>query len=187
MICSFGFSAEWDGLTKIAVFVGSGTTVDMVVLDTDVTIPYEVLTTAGGDLVIGVYGTDGNGKIIIPTVWANAGRIRNGTLPKCETEPEPTPTVIDQVLTAAANAVEQAETVSKEQADIAQGYAQDAKTYAETSEHYYELSLQTAEGKGFIWFDILADGCLYMWRTENIADDFDAFINDDGELVMVMK
>lgn len=128
---TFSFSPEWDGLTKIATFSGSGVQRDMVLTSLSVVVPAEVLTTAGGDLMIGVYGTDGqDGAVIIPTVWANAGRIRAGVVPCCETDPQPTATVIDQVLAAAANAVEQADEAAKAQAEIAAGHAEDAANSA---------------------------------------------------------
>lgn len=185
---TFSFSPEWDGLTKIATFSGSGVQRDMVLNSLSVVVPAEVLTTAGGDLMIGVYGTDGqDGAIIIPTVWANVGRIRAGVVPCCETDPQPTATVIDQVLAAAANAVEQADTAAAEQAEIAEGHAGDAAVSAEQSEHYYELAVQAAEGKGFIWFDIGADGCLYMTRSDNLIDDVSAEINTAGELEIIIS
>ena len=184
---SFIFSSDWEGLTKVASFKGSGVTRDMVLTGDTAVVPYEVLTTAGGELTIGVYGTDGeDGAVIIPTVWADVGRIREGVHPCCETDPQPTATVIDQVLAAAANAVEQADKAAAEQAEIAEGHAGDAAVSAEQSEHYYELAVQTAEGKGFIWFDIGADGYLYMTRSDNLVDDVDAEINEDGELEIIL-
>lgn len=185
---SFIFSPEWDGLTKIAVFSGSGTEKSMILTENTVTVPYEVMTAAGGDLLVGVYGTDGqDGAVIIPTVWANVGRIRQGTVPCCETDPQPTATVIDQVLAAAANAVEQADASAKEQAEAAAGYAGNAKVSAETAEHYYELAEQVAVGKGFVWFEIGDDGHLYMWRTENLQDGVDAEITEDGRLEIILS
>lgn len=184
---SFIFSPEWDGLTKIATFSGSGVKRDIVLTEDHAVVPYEVLVSAGSELQIGVYGTDGqDGRIIIPTVWADVGRIREGVHPCCETDPQPTASVIDQVLTAAAEAVEQADAAAKAQAEIAEEYANDAEVSAEKSEHYYELAVQCAEGKGFIWFDIGGDGCLYMTRSDNLIDDVDAEINSAGELEIIL-
>ena len=82
----FRFSADWDGLSKIAVFKGSGVSVDVVLTDTTCVIPAEALAESGLPLHIGVYGTDGTGNIIIPTIWVNAGSIRAGAKPS-ETGP----------------------------------------------------------------------------------------------------
>ena len=108
---AFRFSSDWDGLGKIAVFKGSGVSVDVVLTDTTCVIPAETLTQSGLNLYVGVYGTDGTGNIIIPTIWANAGLIRAGTEPGGTTPIEPTPTVVDQILAAATEAVEIAQSV----------------------------------------------------------------------------
>ena len=47
---SFIFSSEWEGLTKVASFKGSGVSRDMVLTGDTAVVPYEVLTTAGGEL-----------------------------------------------------------------------------------------------------------------------------------------
>ena len=107
----FRFSSDWDDLSKIAVFKGSGVSVDVVLTDTTCVIPAETLTQSGLNLYIGVYGTDGTGEVIIPTIWANAGVIRAGTVPGETTPIEPTPSVVDQILAAATEAVEIAQSV----------------------------------------------------------------------------
>lgn len=108
---AFRFSADWDGLGKIAVFKGSGVSVDVALTDTTCVIPAEALAESGMNLYIGVYGTDGTGNIIIPTIWANAGMIRAGTEPGGTTPIEPTPSVVDQILAAATEAAEVAQSV----------------------------------------------------------------------------
>lgn len=87
----FHFNSEWDGLRKTAVFeaheprcAGDHNLVSSVVLDTSwdgnvCRIPGDVLATPGYDFSIGVYGTDNEGKLVIPTVYAKCGRIVRGT------------------------------------------------------------------------------------------------------------
>lgn len=108
----FCFSADWDGLTKIAVFEGSGQAFDVPLINTDTTaIPHEVLTQSGKTLKIGVYGANGDGNIVIPTVYVNAGIILPGTEPS-EVDPDiPTPSWAIQVQEAAAEAVATANSV----------------------------------------------------------------------------
>ena len=74
----FRFDGAWQELARTAVFAGSGRQVD-VSLGTDGTclIPPEVLARPGNRLRVGVYGTDGQEQTVIPTVWADLGRIES--------------------------------------------------------------------------------------------------------------
>ncbi len=106
----FRFSEEWDGLAKVAVFRGSGKSVDVSLSGESCGIPPEVLTEAGDVLSIGVYGTDGE-DLVIPTVYAEAGPIALGAEPSgVEPAPETRP-LIDQLLAAAERAAEIAQSV----------------------------------------------------------------------------
>lgn len=55
----FHFDCSWFRLTKTAVFRGSGTSIDVPLLNgaTVCTVPTEVLASSGGRLFIGVYGS----------------------------------------------------------------------------------------------------------------------------------
>ena len=107
----FSCSDEWDGLSRVAVFRGSGEQVDVALTGDSCNVPPEVLAKTGGDLHIGLYGTDGSGHLVIPTVYANAGRIQRGTEPS-GIEPTPqTQPLIDQLLEAAEDARDLAQSV----------------------------------------------------------------------------
>lgn len=93
----FTFSDEWDGLTKIALFQGSGETVEAVILSNACVLPHEVLTEPGGDLMIGVYGADGSGNTVIPTIWGDSGYIYEGVLPAGVDSRDPTPSWSEQL------------------------------------------------------------------------------------------
>ena len=103
----FTLSEDWTGLSKLAVFrTGEdGESID-VVLDNNLNcvVPAEALETADEVLFIGVYGSDGNGTGIIPTIWAAAGVIRPGTEPNTPAEAEPTPEIWAQILSVAQEA-----------------------------------------------------------------------------------
>ncbi len=103
----FTLSEDWTGLSKLAVFrTGEdGESID-VVLDNNLNcvVPAEALETADEVLFIGVYGSDGNGTVIIPTIWAAAGVIRPGTEPNTPAEAEPTPEIWAQILSVAQEA-----------------------------------------------------------------------------------
>lgn len=96
----FVFDEVWDGLTKTAVFKAGDKVFD--VLDTQweddiCAIPHEVLAVAGVNLAVGVYGTDAGGKLVIPTVYADCGKIRAGADPSGDESAEPTAPVWAQL------------------------------------------------------------------------------------------
>lgn len=73
----FEFADGWAGLQKTAVFTDGKTTVDLVQAQWDgdtVRVPPEVTREAGRTVRVGIYGTDGE-KVILPTIWAELGRI----------------------------------------------------------------------------------------------------------------
>lgn len=109
---AFEFDEAWDGLTKIAVFRGSDTDVEVALLIDACVVPPEVLTVAGGDLYIGVYGRDAYGTTVIPTIWGKAGHIYDGTAPEDPDPTDPTPEWSYQVQQAAANALRIAQGVA---------------------------------------------------------------------------
>lgn len=94
---AFEFSADWDGLTKTAVFRAGGEPISVLLGDTGQTvIPWEVLTAPGKKLEAGVYGTRGP-DLVLPTVWADLGYIQTGAAPGEEARP-PTPDLWEQEL-----------------------------------------------------------------------------------------
>ena len=60
-------------------------------------VPPECLTVSEEVLFIGIYGGNGSGTIIIPTIWVSAGVIRPGTEPNTPREYQPTPSVVEQI------------------------------------------------------------------------------------------
>lgn len=88
----FGFSPDWLGLSKTAVFTNGRTTVD--VLESQwsaqgtVPIPHEVLSEAGRRVMVGIYGTDGE-RVVLPTVWAELGVVLPGADPSGDESTDP--------------------------------------------------------------------------------------------------
>lgn len=106
---TFNLSEDFDGLSAIAVFEGSGTARDVALIGDSCVVPHEVLTTAGGYLRIGIYAANSEGTIVIPTVWAGSKIILQGTEPS-EVDPSaPTPSWAAQVQEAAAEALANSE------------------------------------------------------------------------------
>lgn len=196
----FLFSDDWNGLQKIAVFRGSGLAFDVPLINTDSTvIPHEVLTQAGKSLLIGVYGANGDGDVVIPTVYANAGIILPGAEPS-EVDPSiPTPSWAIQVQEAAENTLSRAQ----ESADAAAADAQDAAASAvlaeswaagdtgsragedtNNSKYWAEVAQQGAEHSGYAIFDVNdQDGQMYVTITDPLSQDVSFLVNEtSGEL-----
>lgn len=93
----FGFSEDWAGLERTAVF-RAGEKSASVLLGPEGTcvVPWEVLATPGVRLEAGVYGTRGV-ELVLPTVWADLGYIHTGAAPGEDARP-PTPDLWRQEL-----------------------------------------------------------------------------------------
>lgn len=76
----FEFSPEWEGLEKTAVFQAGCAEKSVVLTGGACAIPPEVLRAPGYFLMAGVCGKMGE-DLVVPTVWANLGAIREGVIP----------------------------------------------------------------------------------------------------------
>lgn len=100
---SFAFDEYWNGLDKIAVYRCGGVVRDEYLEGDTGTIPAEVLTKSGFDLEIGVYGTDAEKQIAIPTCWANLGVVRPGADPSGDPAADPSLPIWAQILAKLGN------------------------------------------------------------------------------------
>lgn len=112
--CEFAFGEPWEGLTKTAVFRAGNETRDIVGIDTVVTVPHEVLEKPGTKLFIGVYGTNSEGDLVIPTIWVDAGFILSGADPSGDPSTDPALPVWGQVMKNAVQTVPQALTPTQQ-------------------------------------------------------------------------
>ena len=97
---AFEFSADWDGLEKVAIFRAGDVSVPILLDETgECVIPWEVMQTAGLLLRAGVYGTQGE-ETVLPTIWANLGTILTGVEMPGEGAMPPTPELWQQELAA---------------------------------------------------------------------------------------
>ena len=101
----FHFDSEWDDLNKIVIFQGSNRNIAVIPENNICIIPYEVLVTPGGKLRVGVYGMNGEGDIVIPTIWNEDALIYAGTTLTEDIGTTPTPTAI-ATLTSNVNALQ---------------------------------------------------------------------------------
>lgn len=107
----FCFSPEWEGLTRTAVFRAGQVSVSCLLDEENCcTVPWECLQTAGTHLMVGVYGTRAQ-EVVLPTVECSLGLICTGAQPAENTPQEPTPTLVQQLLTTAETAAQTAASV----------------------------------------------------------------------------
>lgn len=107
----FCFSPEWEGLTRTAVFRAGQVSVSCLLDEENCcTVPWECLQTAGTHLMAGVYGTRAQ-EVVLPTVECSLGLICTGAQPAENTPQEPTPTLVQQLLTTAEAAAQTAASV----------------------------------------------------------------------------
>lgn len=88
--------SAWDGLQKTVVF-RSAVTKDVLSSGNEVVIPSEVVSRAGRNLYIGVYGVNTENNVVIPTIWANLGTIWDAANPSGDTTTDPSLSVWAQI------------------------------------------------------------------------------------------
>lgn len=88
----------WDDLIKTVVFRSGKITRDVVGADDTATIPHEVLLVSGWPLLIGVFGTNADGTLVVPTVWAKLGDVQRSANPSGDTSTNPQLPVWAQLL-----------------------------------------------------------------------------------------
>lgn len=156
----FDFSPEWDDLIKNAVFIGSGITFEVPLINTDETIiPHEVLADAGSSLLIGAYGATPDGAVVMPTVYVRVGQINAGAVPPIVSPSVPTPSWAVQVQAAAENTLSAAEGSAEDAEAWAVGerngepVTEDDPTYHNNAKYYAEQgggpggAVQSVNGK----------------------------------------
>lgn len=102
--CAFAFSDDWEGLAK-TVIVRGVVKRDIVLVGDTITVPGECLEREQFPLHIGVYGANGEGEIVIPTIWADFGKIRPSARPSGVSPDEVTPDVVAQIQQNSTNAL----------------------------------------------------------------------------------
>ena len=177
--CEFTFSEEWDGLQKTATFEGAESA-DVAMMDGNVvTVPHECMSSPGAKLRVGVCGMNELGDVVIPTIWANAGRIQQGAEPSGIPAADPTPNWAAQVQAAAASALELAQGVKNDADsgafDGTDGVSPSASVTRSGDTVY--LSVQDANGTTTVE---IHDGATGQTGPSGVA--FVPSVDDDGDL-----
>ena len=82
--------SAWNDLKKIAVFRNKTKTFDVAIVDNCATIPQELLTKVLDVIDVGIYGTDAEQALAIPTLWGSLGRIESAANPSGDPAMDPT-------------------------------------------------------------------------------------------------
>ena len=85
----FTFDSQWDRLSKILVFKAGEKVVATALAGNTHSVPWEVLEKPNQWLCVGVYGANGEGSVVIPTLWAKVAVIHTGTEPEGDPALEP--------------------------------------------------------------------------------------------------
>ena len=88
--------SAWDGLQKTVVF-RSAVTKDVLAAGNEVVVPAEVVSRAGVNLYMGVYGVDAANNVVIPTIWAELGLVNGAVAPSGDTSTNPSLPVWAQI------------------------------------------------------------------------------------------
>ena len=86
----FAFDSHWDNLGKTVIF-RAGDKVITAALEGDTHIvPWEVVEKPDLWLIVGVYGANPEGTVVIPTLWTTVGPIQESADPTGDTSVDPT-------------------------------------------------------------------------------------------------
>lgn len=77
----FTWSGEWQQLRRVAVFRAGGISRNVMDLENQCVIPWEVLVEPGQALMVGIQGTNEEGTAVTPTLEAEMGEILQGANP----------------------------------------------------------------------------------------------------------
>lgn len=88
--------SAWDGLQKTVVF-RSAVTKDVLAAGNEVVVPAEVVSRAGVNLYMGVYGVGADGRMVIPTIWTELGLVHGAAAPSGDASSDPSLPVWAQI------------------------------------------------------------------------------------------
>ncbi|MBR5023096.1 MAG: hypothetical protein IKY18_07905 [Oscillospiraceae bacterium] len=98
----FSFDSHWDNLAKTVIF-RAGDTVITAALERDTHIvPWEVLEKPDLWLIVGVYGANPEGTVVIPTLWTKVAAVYTGVDPEGDPALEPSNPIWQETLARVA-------------------------------------------------------------------------------------
>lgn len=93
----FHFTSHWDGLEKIAVFKTPDMTINIPIENNLAVVPWEVTTTPGYVIRLGVYGLKVR-EVVLPTIWTTLATVEEGVVIGDAESGDHTPDIYDTFL-----------------------------------------------------------------------------------------
>lgn len=99
----FSFDSHWDNLGKTVIFRAGDKVIAAALEGNTHIIPWEVLERPEVWLVIGIYGANADGTVVIPTLWTKVAAVYNGAEPEGDPALEPSNPIWQQTLARVAD------------------------------------------------------------------------------------
>lgn len=175
IVTEFELSEDYAGLVVYAVFRSQTATRD-VLLSEDfgpVVVPWEVLARPSLTFDVGVVGKNGDGDIVIPTVWATVGRVVSGAEASGIEPADPSADIGAQIVEQARKEAKKAEDAAILSESWAVGETGTRPGEDQDNAKYYaKLAEQQAAEGGWIRFYIDERGYLHYAKTPNTEITF---------------
>lgn len=189
IMTEFELSEDYAGLVVYAVFRSQTATRDVLLSENfgPAVVPWEVLARPSLTFDVGVVGKNGDGDIVIPTIWATVGRVMPGAEASGIEPADPSADIGTQIVEQAREAARQAEDAADEaqqSEDDAADNAKLAESWAvgetgtrpgedtDNAKYYAKLAEQQAAEGGWIRFYIDKRGYLHYVKTPNTEITF---------------
>lgn len=182
----------WDGLLKTFVAMTAAGRQVVAITEGTATVPWEILI-EGMRLFVGLEGRNEAGDIIIPTVWADCGRIKAST--EGSHQGKPTPSEMEQLLTVAGEAKRRSQEAEDTAADALETagealeksqYAYDqAKSFEQLHDDTEKIAQTVTDAMGkmqYVSFEIDQSGDLLLKNPERLGSTSFRLDYETGEL-----
>ncbi len=175
IVTEFELSEDYAGLVVYAVFRSQTATRD-VLLSEDfgpAVVPWEVLARPSLTFDVGVVGKNGDGDIVIPTIWATVGRVVPGAEASGIEPADPSADIGTQIVEQARESAQQAEDAAiLSESWAAGGTGTRLGEDEDNAKYYAKLAEQQASEGGWIRFYIDEQGYLHYVKTPNTEISF---------------
>lgn len=99
----FSFDSHWDNLGKTVIFRAGDKVISVALEGNTHIVPWEVLEKPDLWLVVGVYGANAEGTVVIPTLWTKVAAVYTGVDPEGDPALEPSNPIWQEALARVAN------------------------------------------------------------------------------------
>lgn len=99
----FSFDSHWDNLGKTVIFRAGDKVITAALKGNAHIVPWEVLEKPDLWLVVGIYGANAEGTVVIPTLWTKVAAVYNGVEPEGDPALEPSNPIWQETLARVAN------------------------------------------------------------------------------------